>query len=813
MKRLAVVLSLCLLANVALAQNVESGAVPPNDPVPQPLSSDANGPLTVKVSREKALAAESFRLAAGGVLQIPDAKVPGSRAALLAMASEELDPTDRGVHRMLADFMEITGFRQKAAYQAMLCLRADPNDYSAGLRWLDRSLVLMQGAQARHDFLADVAQRDRLPQPLRAEARARQGLLLSRQGLQRAAISALEEALKQDPLNPTAISELARIRGENDPTRLVPLQVKMLRGNPMSAQAAWSLGGTLGSQGVHDDALAFLDYAWLVSQRKTSGGDVPMEYVMNYAGAMLDANEPTRVVKTFAGRLDGYEPVFMVKNIHEPWDLRVQMIEAYRMAEMDANAARLVQSVASDYAARAEKAETSIQLARQIAMFHAITVDNWSAAAPFIRISERIDTNNPDVQALAGMLRIKNGQADAGEKLLRKAMPNSVWANALLADYYYGESKLRDAAKAVRQAARMTRRGWAFRHLRRVVRKHDAEIPPGESADRLKADVKELIETYLPAWTQPERMLAVTVKPVREAAFPTENIEVDITLKNTGKLAIPMGNWGLLSPAFALRVSLEDPAGKKITFDRLPMVTLPSPRYLQPGESISQRGYVNVGPLRAELMSRPMESITLTIEAIMDPVVVEKKDTTKLYTPLPTVPVAPVKVTRRPLAELYPSAKRSTAKDSFLYLVAHIVRDMRRGDTAKRMRSARIAGSLLAMAQRVDAGKLSAPEGVRKQWLSGYAMSMMRELLDPDKQSSFAVRAELLGALRFVKLNSTTKKLLGATFDDPSPYVRLRLVEIVGSDDQVSFRRSIRRLAEDDSELVRSLVAAFRQAR
>jgi hypothetical protein len=89
---------------------------------------------------------------------------------------------------------------------------------------------------------------------------------------------------------------------------------------------------------------------------------------------------------------------------------------------------------------------------------------------------------------------------------------------------------------------------------------------------------------------------------------------------------------------------------------------------------------------------------------------------------------------------------------------------------------------------------------------------MMRELLDPKKQPSFAVRAELLDALRFVKLNKTGKTLLRGAFDDPSPYVRLRVVELLGTDEQISFRRNISKFAEDDSMLVKSLAAAFGEA-
>jgi tetratricopeptide (TPR) repeat protein len=812
MKRIAVVISLCVLTNLSLAQVVKPRLLEPNDPVATPLKDDANGVLTETVSREHALAAKSFRLSAAGVMQLPDAKAPGGRAAMLAMASEELDPTNIEVHRMLADFMEIAGFREKAAYQAMLCLRADPNNHSAGLRWLDRSLVLMQGAQARNDFLEDVAQRGDLPKPLRAEAYARQGALLARQGLQRAAVAAFNSALELDGLNPLALTEQARLGGQIEPTNLVPLNVKMLRGNPMSAQAAWSLGSTLGREGVYAEAMRFFDYAWLVSRRKTAGGNVPTEYTLTYAGSMLDANAPQKVIETFGDQLQEHQPVFMVKDLHEPWDLRVQAIEAYRMAGMDANATALQKTVAQDYETRAEKAESSIQLARQLAMFYAITADDWSTASRYIKISERINADSADVQAFAGMMRIKNGQIPAGEKMLRESATGSVWGCAFLADHLYREAKLAEAARMVRRAADLSRRGWAFRHLKDVVARHDTTIPDNPLADQLAGEVKDLIDTWLPAWTHPEKLLTVKVRPLRKAVYPTEDIEVEITLTNTGKLAVPMGNWGLLSPAFAMRVTVpgQDPNGE--VFDRLPLVVLPAPRYLQPGQSVTQRTSINVGPLRHELMSRPMDTIELTIDAILDPVVVEKDKETRLYSPLPTVPVETIQVTRRPLAELYPKAKRSTAKDSFLYLIAYVVKDMRTGSVARRMRSARLAGSLMAYAQRVDAGKARAPEGVRKAWLSGYAMSMMRELLDRRKQPSFAVRAELLAGLRYVDLNDTTKKLLRGAFDDPSPYVRLRLVELIGSDDQVSFRRNIRKFAEDDSALVQTLVAAFEEA-
>ncbi len=812
MKRMILVLMVALWASSLFAQTVKPKlAEPTTQPEPEaPATRPVTQPKTEeRVTDASRLSGENFLTDAAGVMQLPEAKHRGGRALALALAASELDPYNDQVYRMLADFLEVMGARVEAARASEQYLAANRQDHAAGLRWLDRTMVLLQGAQARNDFFEKVAGAEAYPKALRAEARARQGLLLSRQGMRQAALLAIEKALALDPYNPRALAEYAQITGDRAATASADLNVKLLRGNPSSAQAAWELGGLLGSEGLYQRALEFYDYGWGVSERKTRSAKAPNEYLLYYCGAMLDANAPRRAIDTFQPKLDDWETAYRVKNIRESWDLRTLMIEAYRDAGQDANAKALVEELSTMYQKRKADAERSTQLAREAAKFYVVTVKDYVKAADFIAMIEKVDSDSPDTQAMIGAVEIGTGREEDGVKRLRKYMLSSVWACAFLADYYYTEGKLKDGKTVLEAASNIGRNGWAFRHLRDVVRKHDATIPPNPARNELIDTVDDVIRNRLPLWSQPQKLLAVTISADRQEVHPGEPIEVKVTIRNTGDIAIPVGNWGMFSPAVALQVTVDGGDANALTFNNFPVVSLPSPRYLPAGKSISRKARIDLGPLRRHLAARPMETLSLSVGGVLDFVVVEKEDQTTLYSPLPSVPVTTAKIKRDDLWSLYPAAKRNDPKDSFLYLVAYLVKDMRKGETAARMRAARIAGGMMGYSERIAAKKASAPKGVTPAMVRGYPLSMMREILDPSRQPLMAVRAEMVASLRYVKLDDTGKKLLESAFDDPSPYVRMRVAERVGQDAEVSFQRQVRKFADDKSFLVKQMVSAF----
>ncbi|MFP4052320.1 MAG: hypothetical protein ACLFV7_00465 [Phycisphaerae bacterium] len=812
MKRTILVLLVALPASSVLAQMVKPKL---SEPATQPAAETvATRPATRPetgngVSAASRMVGQSFLTDAAGIMQLPDAQHRGGRALALALAASELDPHNDQTYRMLADFLEVMGARVEAAKASEQYLAANRQDHAAGLRWLDRTMVLLQGAQARNSFFEKVAEAEAYPKPLRAEARARQGLLLSRQGMRQAAMLAIEQALALDPHNPRALGEYAQITGDRTATASAKLNVKLLRGNPSSAQAAWELAGLLGSEGLYRRALAFYDYGWGISERKTRSAKAPNQYVLYYCGAMLDANAPKQVIETFQPRLDDWQTAYMVKNIRESWDLRTLMIEAYRDAGQDANAQALVDELSAMYQKKKDDAERSTQLAREAAKFYVVTARDYSKAADFIDMIQKVDPDNPDTQAMIGAVEIGTGREEDGEKRLRKYMLSSVWACAFLADYYYTEGKLKEGKTVLEAAVNIQRNGWAFRHLRDIARKHDATIPQNPARSELADAVDDVIEDRLPLWSQPGKLLVVDVSAVRKEVHPGEPIEVKVTIRNIGDIALPVGNWGLFSSAVALQAKVSGADGNAVTFNNFPVVSLPSPRYLEAGKAISHTARIDLGPLRRYLAARPMETLSLSVDAVLDFVVVEKEDQTTLYSPLPSVVVNTARVTRNDLWSLYPAAKRNDPKDSFLYLVAYLVKDMRKGEPAARMRAARIAGGLMSYAERIAARKASAPQGVTQTMVRGYPLSMMREMLDPKRQPMFAVRAEMVASLRYVELDQTGKKILESAFNDPSPYVRMRVAERVGQDGEVSFRRRVRKFADDKSFLVKQMVSAF----
>ncbi len=252
-----------------------------------------------------------------------------------------------------------------------------------------------------------------------------------------------------------------------------------------------------------------------------------------------------------------------------------------------------------------------------------------------------------------------------------------------------------------------------------------------------------------------------------------------------------MGRGGLFNPVVFVSLSIDGDV--KAELPALTAAVLPAPRYLQPGQEVTERVRIDVGPAQTALMTSPFARLKLTCTATVDPLL----DGDKLTPSLSSLTVKPATMDRPPL--IAPDADPTGVNRA----LALIVRAMQQGSLTERIRA---AWQLLSAARQVeDARKGALPGNLAKPVL----LSMTKAMLASEDP---LVRASMLEALQIVSLDDRIIGLTAPCLTDSDPLVRLRLVELLAGKRTSGCEKVTQMYADDPDELVK-LIALVLSAR
>jgi len=409
--------------------------------------------------------------------------------------------------------------------------------------------------------------------------------------------------------------------------------------------------------------------------------------------------------------------------------------------------------------------------------------------------------SSPSVQRIVGVAEISSGQLSQGMEKLKAVADQDLYAAAFLAEKVLSQGESSAGQQAIEAAASQWRGGPAFRKLRAVARQHGLEIPAAKDSQKLRPLLDSFDRRVLAMARAPQKIIAVRLEPLRDQPAVGEPIELRATLTNQGPLAVPLGDWGLLSPVMAWIVTVEgDP---ETVFEELPLAVWPAPRYLQPGQSVSTTVRLDVGAMAEALDARCLETVKLNVSGIVDPI--QRGQETR--SALPDLVVTPVEITRRSLLGQRVPDNVSEANQAYQLALGGIVRDLRRGDLTRRMAAARKVAALLHLSHALSSKRVFLPKPlddglVRRPVL----LSLLRAFL---ADASPVVRAEMVTSLAGLPLDSITSQLLAPIIEDPEAMVRFRLAELMGTTDPQAHRAVLERLAEEDHQAVRMMARSL----
>lgn len=753
----------------------------------------------------RALAIESLLHSTQNLYHTP--RMPARAGRLVAIAGyvADLAPDDPRAWRVLSDVYFSQGRMADALAAAEKLRDAYPESFSVQMRWLRFSLASLDRADQRAALLRRVLDTSDASKAFRAEAGVELAKLYMAQGAPPDALTVLKTALALDPRNRTAL--LSRLELTESPSTALRVRTmrRLLEGNPRAWWIYLELAELWGAAGLHEQAVAYHRLAWELRRPDTPLRQAPPEIAADTLSALLDAGLAEQAVVLFAkpeGELKTH-PEFQALYVEalrragkkDQADAALEKLEALYRKEFASS------SVRDEVTQTEQSARRAAARAMQLGWFYLLSAAHRPPLAlQYAREARDKGAAGTAVDLLLGSAELENGQADGLARLvpLQEDYP---LAALFTARHYYRTQQQDKGDAAVLTGLTGPRKDLAFRRLRDLAEEHALQIPPPEEAQVVVAALEEFDPAVKTMGLMPQEFFTVTLNAVQAAVGLCEPIRMDVTLQNTSEHNLPLGEWGLLEDRIGLQVVIQTPT-QPLVFQSLPMLILPAPNTLSPGQSLHASARIDVGALGEFLARQPLGNETLRVEAILNPIQTDKG----LDSGLPMVRRPTATVTRLGLLKKDP---HTASAEEYNQAVARIETILRGEDVTSRFRAARQIAALLSWIRRVETKDASLPFAISQAADKRVLLGLMTQAL---RDPAPVVRAELVASLGYANLGGDILDRLGILIEDLNPLVRMRVIELVGASETPGKQRLIELFLRDGDPHVRRMAEAFRDA-
>ncbi len=732
---------------------------------------------------EKPAATGLLHSAVGMVHAPPETPARAGRLVVLTRYAARLDPEDAETCRLLAAVYESQGRLAEAADAIESCIAAHQDRcHHTNCRWLELLLRQRERAEQRVSLLEDMLADEDLPAGVRAVAAARLGRLHRGRGEVEQARLAYLTSLELDPTNPDAAEGLLAVI--DNPTAVDEAEslLRLLLGNPKAVAIAWDLAALLDSLGLHERALVFFEHAWDTAIAAGGREALSASFVTEYFNTMLNAGMHAEAIRRFEPALEQFS---------EHLDLLALMVEAHRQTGDQDRAERTAERMLELYMPEEADEELSPQEQAELAWFHLMMLDDPPTAMEHAQRAAEDDPHDTFIRRVVAASVYRAGDPETARQPLEQLSDRDVYASVFLAELLFEAGESEAAAETLRSAVRRNRSGPAYRKARELAGREDIALPPAEQADETAAVIDRSDLGVLAMGRSPEEFVSAELSPTTESVQVGEPIVVEATLANIGDVDVTVGDWGLLAPRMSLEVELGE---HRMT--NMPLLRWPAPRRLAPGESVSASTRLDVAELEEMLARRPLERLTLTVRAVLDPV----QTSDGIASALPQLRVEPISIVREALV-----GNHLDAQEAPVQITEDLRERLSEGSVEQRMLAARQIGSLLAAARR-PREESPAPEWLESNETAEALLELLERALSDE---SPAVRAEMIAVLHACPPDEPIIARLGSAVTDASPLVRMRTAELLGVWDKAGNRPVLEFLAEDDDDLVRDMAGLF----
>ena len=627
----------------------------------------ATQPSPAAISGQNALADRAAEFAQ---LTIREAQLGESafrQAAALLEAATKLDPNQPRFWRLLAEAELQLGDREGAiaalnGYRAIV-----PQDavvqvqvielHAAGIQAADKELAFLRGLFAREKEKA-------LPDEVRSHLSYMIAQRLSDRGERAAALAALDEAIKLNPINVAALDLKYRAVAAVGATPLerATVLLDLIRANPVQPWALAEVGRLLASVGQTREAAEWMSRGLTLYSRAGNADPGTLHGLgIDYAAELYLAGQlqPARtvtdqilkanpndidawlvrlVVERGAGDGEGYAKAKegAAAALNAGWASAARRATgepapeaAAPAADGQAAAEAPADAPPADPAAVAKQVQASndpaardafVAAASDLAWFEIYFNENPGAAGKWVDALEAVlPEDSATLKRLRGWLLLANKQSDEARKTLEPLQasdPLSALAMVRLA----GADKDAQAAAddLARQLLRDNPSGLVGAILAQALKERAVKPEAHPDAAAIRAAVSKLPRGWLELAEQPQRFYSLRVEPRFIAHHYDEPIYVTVTLRNLSDHPISVGDNGVIQPGIWFDADVQMMRGQVlpgVAFERIARTTV-----LPPRSAMAQYVRLDQGNLAQVLAQNPTPRIQVTGWATSNPV-------------------------------------------------------------------------------------------------------------------------------------------------------------------------------------------------
>ena len=727
------------------------------------------------------LAGESLTHSARSLGHLRDGRVParpGRIAALLELA-HRIDPPNPLTLLSLAELYEARNMTRQATGAYAEYLKLAPDDYAVAVGYLQAGQAGLEQAQERADFLRKVFDSPQENSAVRSLAGGLLSQLLLRQA-DPSAVAVAQKALTLDPYQGTAWEALLALDKSDSREKELEASLRMLQIAPRNYRLAWRAAQVLQAAGLHQEALGLLRYAFEMAQARQEERKTQETVMVDLLNAMLDAGLAREALDLADASIDSFGYSF---------SLRALAVEAARSLGLTDEAENHIAAMVGIYQKLEFSEDRTPEQTVEVAWFLLHYRGKAAEAVSLTRKTVKPDTASAFALRVAGAAELGVRNDEAGVPLLEKAADRDAIAAATLARWLFLHEQNDKAVEVIKKNASV-RTGPGWRELASLAKEYHVELPPLPSLDRLRGLAAALPAAVLEMGRHPEKFIQVTLNGPAEPLKPGQSIEVTAELKNISDVPVYLGSDGLVGARLCLRVTAQ---GGPESQELLLVADLPAPRALPPGQSVRQNIRLDLGSVEEALAQQPLQEFTLKVEAVLDGA--PRGQT--LVSSAPTIVLSPLTVHRSPLVA--DVADEAAAHQALIDVVAQL----RQADLAGQMLAARQVGALLSAARQTEQGKTKPlPKAMSKPVL----LSMLSAALSSPRPE---VRSEMLAALEWVDLDDKIISLLAPVVQDPSPLVRIRLIELLAGKKTPGHQPLLEMYQNDPDAAVKAMATAL----
>lgn len=532
---------------------------------------------------------------------------------VLLEAAQRLDPNNLDAAYWLYEFATLKQDPAQIRPRLEKLRAIAPENETVFARWLDLGPAGLRRAEERIQWLANLERTERkLAPPQTAQIHVRRARLLLERMDRDGAEREQQAAVAAFPACPDAALLGIELLSDDAPaTEFLAAALQALRLNPAQAELAWRIGLILDDVGLAADARTFYEHALGTTVDRLIARALPGErWVQLARNALLRGNQEESV-KYADAALDDL-PDALPDILTLDWILQ-------RQGRLAAEK-QVIERVKKKFATVRAAGEWPLPVVNEAAWV-AITLDPQpQRALALAQALTAAEPGNPKFQRTLGWALALNQQNDEARRVLTPLAAKDAYAACRLAQLAMEAGDEEEARRNIQQIKNLPASG-PLRDLVAALKLGGAESAP-TSSPAGQAAIRDLLEHFdaqpLEFRKTPEKFIEATVTPEDVNPAVGEPWWFIFALTNHGSSPVVLGPNGDLSPQ--MLVSLEVEGEKKSSIANLAVVALDAVQVLMPGQTVSVRRTLDIGPARRANQRYPQTLLRVVVSVLVDPV-------------------------------------------------------------------------------------------------------------------------------------------------------------------------------------------------